>query len=129
MLSLPWLYLVIAFSFWSDFMMHQGSHMFQIKTDMRNGVQYGPGLIGAGLLFYQIFGTLAGLALLAFYGYRTHWYAPIVVVAASLVGDYLIRRIEIATGLMPKKAWIFSLMGFIVIPISLFFAFMLVYAN
>jgi hypothetical protein len=85
--------------------------------------------MGVLLLVYQSVGTLVGIALLIFYGYTSVWYAPILIVIGAVISGPLFKIIEYGIGIMPKKAWLISLSGFIAIPVALVWAFGLIYAG
>jgi len=71
------------------------------------------------LTFFCFLGCLAGLVYLIFYGVRTMWWSPFVILAISAIGGGIVQ------GLISKiiPEFILSILGFIAIPVLGFLMF------
>jgi hypothetical protein len=64
------------------------------------------------LVIFAAIGTLTNVGLLVYFGYQTHWWAALQLLGIGIIPAVLISQ------LLRLPVWLFSLAGFLIIPIS-----------
>lgn len=111
--SLP-ISLMLAYFFWDYFLGHQMSHVAYASQ--------GLGSMPAYLPFFGLSARILGVVFLIYFGYKSHWYLPVVLYALGYVGQAAIIWIEVKIGLR-QYAWAISLAGVLVMPLLLAYMF------
>ena len=107
------LMLVILASTAFYFMMHQGSHLAYFNADFR--VKLNP-----TLTLLMSIEQYAIPIFLIWYGFKTVWYYPLLLVAICFPGTIVLVMIEKALKLH-RNAWVISIAGILLVPLLLYF--------
>jgi hypothetical protein len=99
--------LIILASFVSYFRMHQGSHLAYVNA---YHTQLNPTLT---LLMYL--GRYTGPIFLIWYGFKTVWYYPFLLMTVCIPGVIVLVSIEQAVRLT-QRAWVISISGILFVP-------------
>jgi hypothetical protein len=106
--------LIALASFVSFFRMHQGSHLAYVHV---NHTQLNPTLT---LLTYSV--RYTGPIFLIWYGFKTVWYYPFLLMAVCIPGVIVLVYVEKALRLT-QRAWVISISGIIFVPVMVYFMF------
>jgi hypothetical protein len=110
--SNPYLTLVRLYTLDFYFYVHQTSHLAHLRDKPR--VRLNPFL--ALLMSIE---QIAGLLFLAWYGYRTVWHYPLILVAIGFPSTLILTTIEHAMKLH-RNAWVISISGIVFVPVLLY---------
>ena len=104
--------LILLYTFTAYFIQHQKSHLAFLGADRR--VQLNPLL--STLMAVE---GIAGLLFLVWYGYKTVWYYPMILVLIGIPTTFVLKIVEHAVKLH-RIAWAISITGIVVVPILLY---------
>src|ERR1700730_16022316 len=103
MSSHPYLTLVVLYTFTFYFSMHQSSHLAHLGANWRVR-------LNRFLAMLMSVEQIIVLLFLVWYGYRTVWYYPLILVAIGFPATFVWTTIERAMKLH-KNAWAISISG------------------
>ncbi len=104
--------LIILSSLAMYFSMHQGSHLAYLSVDRAQ--------LNPVLTLLMNIEQYAGPIFIIWYGFKTHWYYPFLLMAICLPPIIVLVSIEQALKLT-RNAWVISVSGILFAPVLLYF--------
>jgi hypothetical protein len=104
--------LIVLASLASYFTMHQGSHLAWLSA--------GHSQLNPTLALLMSIEKYASPIFLIWYGFKTVWYNPLLLIAICFPGTIVLVTIERTLGLT-RKAWVISISGILFVPVLLYF--------
>ena len=106
--------LIILASLASYFTMHEGSHLTWLSA--------GHARLNPTLALLMVVEKYASPVFLIWYGWKTVWYYPMLLMVICFLGTIVLVTIERALKLT-QKAWIISISGILFVPVLFYFMF------
>src|SRR6516162_10584157 len=104
--------LIILASLASYFTMHQGSHLTWLSA--------GHAQLNPTLALLMVVEKYASPVFLIWYGWKTVWYYPLILMAICFPGTIVLVNIEKALKLT-QRAWVISISGILFVPVLYYF--------
>jgi hypothetical protein len=106
--------LIVLASLASYFTMHQGSHLAWLSA--------GHAQLNPTLALLMVVEKYASPVFLIWYGWKTVWYYPLILMAICFPGTIVLVSIERALKLT-QRAWVISISGILLVPVLIYFMF------